>query len=359
MVTLDDLRASRPFSAARLAYRPPPFLNPGVAEGFTPVLATGGIGDLVCSMGVIQELVRRVGPVHLWCNYPEVAHFLAKYLFSKDELKIFVGPFEGYDFWIRLNCLARFEFEKNFDGFKTEPMNSVFLTWSAYARSEAWKHVIQFHPGMDYQAGNLAMEKGWKRWELPYHLLGLTPPKEPTRIMVEAPVYAFEPFITVHDGFDLTQGQFTTRATKTWDIGLWARLVAELKREYPGYNIVQLGAKTSRPIDGVDFNLCNKSSITESLKILSRSTLHIDGDSGLVHANAAMLGESVVLFGPTPAKFFGYAENENLESGNCGGCWWLSHSWMSECMLGYPGPICMESISVETVMAAVRRKMNG
>ena len=47
------------------------------------------------------------------------------------------------------------------------------------------------------------------------------------------------------------------------------------------------------------------------LKILLKNALyHIDGECGMVHLRKALkTGPSVVLFGPTPIKFFSYSNN--------------------------------------------------
>jgi hypothetical protein len=338
LTSLEQLRSVRPFVAAQRVYRPKPFNRPQVAKGFIPVVATGGVGDLVISLGVCQALSEQYLPVYLWCTYPEVARL---FLPPDSSVIVMETPFPGFDYWIKLNCLAIFEFERNFKGFKDPAVEKIHWKWSEFSRSREWGPVMRFHPGIDYEAARLSQALGFARHELPYVLLGMTPQRLCPKVV--AGPYDWEPFITVHDGYDTTQ-EVPVRATKTWSLRHWRELISLLRAEIPGLMVVQLGGKTSRPIPGVDVELISKVSLTEALKILSRSQLHIDGDSGLVHAAHAMGVRSVAMFGPTPADFFGYPENVNLGPASCGGCFWLKENWLNQCALEYGSPICMDSI---------------
>src|SRR4029078_7585821 len=134
----------------------------------------------------------------------------------------------------------------------------------------------------------------------------------------------------------------------------WNLLVRRIQLAYPGLDIIQLGSKTSRIIDGVTKCLVNKTTLTECFDILSKSKLHIDTDSGLAHAATAMGIPCVTMFGPTPPSFYGHSQNQNISRGtSCsGGCFHLTRDWMDRCPIGYDSPRCMDDISTGDVLDA-------
>ena len=91
-------------------------------------------------------------------------------------------------------------------------------------------------------------------------------------------------------------------------------------------------------------------SFEKSLEYLNSSLVHVDGDSGLVHARRLFKKQTIVLFGSTNYKYFGYPENINLAPKFCGDCWWTQNTWMSKCKDGYSTPLCIESIKPEDVL---------
>lgn len=161
--------------------------------------------------------------------------------------------------------------------------------------------------------------------------------------------------ITVHDGYDIATPLISERHTKTWDIVHWSDTLEWFTKVLPEYEIIQLGSKTSRPIPGVKHNLLNKTTLTEAFDILKTSSLHIDGDSGMVHAATRMGVPCIVLWGPTPEYFYGYPQNINLRSNRCfGSCYGMETDWNNRCVLGHKKPICMDSIlPFDVVDAAV------
>jgi len=62
----------------------------------------------------------------------------------------------------------------------------------------------------------------------------------------------------------------------------------------------------------------------------------------------------VVLFGPTDAAFFGYADNSNIDASACVPCWWSTPDWMGRCPRGLAQPACMAAITPERVLEAVQ-----
>jgi hypothetical protein len=87
--------------------------------------------------------------------------------------------------------------------------------------------------------------------------------------------------------------------------------------------------------------------------VLKHSRFHIDIESGLVHLARCFGVRSCVLFGPTPADYFGYPDNVNLRPAECGGCWWINQTWMDQCPRGLSEAICMTGHDPERVAAAI------
>jgi len=173
-------------------------------------------------------------------------------------------------------------------------------------------------------------------------------------------------YITIHNGSEtlLSHPEYSHQ-TKIWPIHHYSKLCKLIKERYPDLIIVQLGVGNSIPIECVDKNCLSKLSMPESLIVLKHALLHIDVDSGLVHARRQMHGKSVALFGPTPVEYVGYNENININSPHsCINCMWMLNDWFYKCAStgsGYPVP-CMEAILPEAVMAEMEyfldRKLN-
>lgn len=329
------------------------------------MLCNGGLGDTLISLGVADALARKVGQqVRFWTPHPDASElFLDNWvkpspMHAGPNVVVDRSPFPGFDFFIRINCIAVLEFERTFKGFPFPGMDEVNLDNAAFREGPAWSRFLRFHPQLDGEVARSALERGWTRWTLPYRMLGLEPPTTAYTIALDAPRYDWTPFITVHDGYDTTQRP-VHRATKTWNLRSWASAIEYLKIRHPEIMVVQIGSKNSRAIPGVDVNLVGQTLITEALSILSASKLHLDGDSGLVHAARHLGVPCIALFGPTPIRFFGYPEHFNFSAGDCQACFWLDETWLEKCVLGKPAPSCMDAIDVHRVVDRALRILDG
>lgn len=312
-----------------------------------PIEVSGGIGDMIVALPIIEELSRS-HELMVYCNYPEVYRYLLPLLHVKSSIEFQCD----YEWWMRINSAVSFFFHPEFDGFKNPRHEEFFMKYRNRVTGLDLQNEMDYHPKLDNFLAQKAVALGLNRVTLPQKLLGFEP-MYPKRECTEK-VYDFEPFITVHDGYETLQNGQTHRATKTWNLRYWADLVESIKRIYPGFMVVQLGAVTSRSIPGVDLDLTRKTKISEAFDILSKSSLHIDGDSGMVHA-AHMFGvKSVVMFGPTPKDFFGYSDNVNLEGKVCPrqACWWTEPKgdWLRRCLEGHEKPWCMDEMTPEWVL---------
>ena len=127
-----------------------------------------------------------------------------------------------------------------------------------------------------------------------------------------------------------------------------------IRERYPELAVVQLGVSRERcpAMEGVSVDLIGKSSIEQVKNLLKISAVHIDCEGGFVHLRHALNGgPAVVLFGPTPKRFFGYSENINIRGDGCPEpCEWKTADWQIRCVNGFEKQPCMLSISPEKVM---------
>ena len=215
------------------------------------------------------------------------------------------------------------------------------------------------HPHEDAAVARYARDLKLDRRSFPYFSLGMNQPDShtlPLRIKSQP-----QDYITIHDGYEAASAWLVGgRATKTWNWTSWNEFVRTFKAEYPDIRVIQLGTTTARPIDGVDECLVNQTTLAEAFELISKSLVHIDGDSGLTHAATALGVPCVVLFGPTPDYFFGYPQNANLRAKTCSdACFWLKPDWLARCPIGYTAPKCMDDISTAEVLCAVTRKLQN
>lgn len=294
----------------------------------------GGIGDQILGLPFIN-LFRDEG-VTLYTIHGDVVKIFLPWVEVKQRTE-FRDPL----WWIELTDVVRFK--------GSPPRTRYYEHWlSKY--NGAWKTMIDRHPMSCNEIGRM----GIHRTRLAHWLIGA----EYKALDVGSKDSFFtDKFITVHDGFDETHKHDVSM--KSWPH--WAELITLLAKF--GMPVVQLGGKKCKPIPGVTRNQAGKLAFVDSLLLLSQSTLHIDSDSGLVHARALYYSNpSIVLFGPTDIRYFGYPQNINLAPpvGTCVNCWWLRSDWMRDCVNGYGTPArCMSSITAATVAKAVENFLGG
>lgn len=352
---LSELRSTLPI---RVLQREQPlryFKNPPKANG-TNIWMLGGAGDQILTIPLVEELNRSLGDVVLHSRMPEVTRFFTNLPVVDDGDLILYG----LDWFLSIATLPTFHFSKNFKGFRNHLMNDIYIKYMEFASDPEWESIIHHHPQMDNEMALKAVSKGLDRRSIPFAAMGIpySNIEYGKDFGTVAPII-MDRYITVHDGFDITKQLQITRSTKNWDLLHWVWLIREIKKSYPKLMIVQLGSKASRKIPGCDLHFLGEQ-WSESMNVLSGSMLHIDGESGLVHAARLFDVKSIVMFGPTNAEFFGYKENINLKPRVCGGCWWLSDdSWMAKCPAGYAVPICMQSIDPVTVFREFQEQYEG
>lgn len=170
-------------------------------------------------------------------------------------------------------------------------------------------------------------------------------------------------YITMHDGINTNTDTSSGYPTRCWPETNWRDFARLFKQHFPEILIVQLGGSKSRVFDFADVSLVGKTSVADLPYILEKAALHVDGESGMVQlANLTTATRSVVAFGPTPVKYFGYARNINVVSEKCTNCMCIVKNWMTHCALNYPlNANCLATVSARTMFekaaAALEEKL--
>lgn len=165
-------------------------------------------------------------------------------------------------------------------------------------------------------------------------------------------------YITVNCGVDMRRMESGDIPTKIWPAEYFEEWIAMFKKEYPEYEVIQLGAKSQAKLKQADRNLLGEPFELVTY-ILKGSCLHIDDEGGLVHLATALGTKCVVLFGPTRPDFFGYPQNINISTGVCPSCGYDILEWNKNCFRGAKRPPCMYSILPEIVMEHVAAYLEG
>lgn len=161
-------------------------------------------------------------------------------------------------------------------------------------------------------------------------------------------------YITISTGIENCN---TIRNPKLWHSYNYGMLVKLLKSKFPKILIVAVGQNNDfGKIENVDIDLVGKTTLDEVKAILKYSLLHIGVEGGLVHLKHYLYGVSCCLFGPTSHNFLGHATDINITggTGNCAdGCESIRIDWMSHGCLISDFPICMQSITHDSVFCQI------
>lgn len=365
---------------AAVASRPVrPTASPAPPETSTTVLPSlpmqiwlgGGFGDLLISGRVIEALwpLCGFGPVLCYSERPE----LVGQALGQRGLPVESRPWRDWQraAGLRLEITQFVRFFDPPERWRQSHPGLAEVIARAAPRLASVRGIVDRHPHLDGLWARLNLAAGRQRGDALAWSAGLA--GEAPGAWHEAPLTlglqavdagpllemsaAGAPWLTIHDGFDTSARLAPGQAVKCWPMAHWQALVQAIKARHPALRIVQIGGRTSRPIAGVDACLVGRIGFGQALWLLKGARLHIDGESGMVHAARALGTPAVVLFGPTDAEFFGYAANCNLDAGACVPCWWSTPDWMGRCPRGLEQPVCMAAITPERVLAAVGERL--
>jgi lipopolysaccharide heptosyltransferase II len=143
---------------------------------------------------------------------------------------------------------------------------------------------------------------------------------------------------------------------KRWPKGRYAELCKHLKDEMKT-KIVITGAEKDMPLadeiikisNGSAVSICGRTTLKESAAVMRVAALVISNDSGPMHIAISQKTPTIALFGPTSPHITGPYGNSDYE---------ILHKWLDcevPCYVSCEKYRCMEAISVDDVMDAIRR----
>ena len=148
------------------------------------------------------------------------------------------------------------------------------------------------------------------------------------------------------------------RDLRQWQNEYYEELCQLLKKEYPEYDLVQLGSKIQYKIKAVDKDLRGKTDFEELKGVLKYAAMHIQQEGGMPYMRHYLTNKpSCVLFGPNDNEFLGYDNNINIRVSNCRPCTALSKVWPERCLVSGGEALCMKAITPQIVLRKIKEKL--
>ncbi|WP_298264159.1 glycosyltransferase family 9 protein [Acidocella sp.] len=320
---------------------------------------SGGIGDLLVVARFMRDVAATAGPLRfdVFAKRPGITAWLFQNVDGfgcayPDSL--FHPVLADYDIAMRANTFV-FTYSAQLQWSRIcQNRRLAEVVFALLCNRAAFDEFVELHPYRDNELVRNIVRGGWTRRDYLHHLAGISyggdrfdvpcAPDALAKFGLEGRRY-----VTVHNGFDtdfIVTGQTATKCYPHF-----GKVVALLRRARPDILFVQLGTVTSEVIAECDVNLIKLTSLRDAAALIAGAALHLDNEGGLVHLAACLGTRSVVVFGPTPADYFGYDANINLSPPVCGDCWWTTRSWMDKCAEGFAEPRCMTEQMPDTVAA--------
>jgi ADP-heptose:LPS heptosyltransferase len=134
------------------------------------------------------------------------------------------------------------------------------------------------------------------------------------------------------------------RKTKSYPQYHWNKVISYLKVNYSDLNLIQIGNKKHSKIEKT-VDLRNKTNFEELCSLVRGALLIVTTEGLIPHLAKGFNTKSIVLFGPTIKKCFGYKENINIQGDiKCSGCWYSTDDWYKNCPKKYSECKSMSSI---------------
>jgi len=165
-------------------------------------------------------------------------------------------------------------------------------------------------------------------------------------------------YVTIREGANpgdlaLANIRGVGRTTKQLPESQWRALIKGVKAM--GLTVVQLGTLSETALEGVDVDLRGRSTLSQSFHLISGARCHIDTEGGLIHLASCSTTQTIAMFGPTSASFFGYEANVNVKGDECAPCWYAHDAWLFACMRDGSNQPCYASLSMEKILDAIGR----
>jgi glycosyltransferase involved in cell wall biosynthesis len=314
----------------------------------------GGIGDYIVTARFIRDFLDHIGGADfdLYCIHEEHARWIFTNVGGLRRVYssfAFESRTRKYDAAAEVTHLVRF-----YPSWKRSKINRKWqlLADSIAASTKLYALYSEYDkktPHLDSFIARKIIFSNHNRYTFLQNMVGSAVGALTLDIPVDNPLIDLsnKTYITVHNGFDPGTIVRSESATKCYPH--FADVLKSIRKVFPHIAFVQLGTRTSRPIEGVDFDLRMKTSLREAAAIIRGAAFHLDNEGGLVHIASAFGVKSCVVFGPTLSAYYGYKQNINVEPVYCGGCWWITDSWMDSCPRGHKVAKCMHDQPPEIV----------
>ncbi len=323
----------------------------------------GGVGDYVVIARFLRDLAATIGPSQfdLYSNKPKLAAWVFASLpgirHSLDEAA-FAPARAGYTLaaqvsqfiliekpWVRPDSLRRHR-----------GLQRVAATVQAFR--PMIEPIIAEHPRLDSFLAQKAIFANRRRHDYLHFIAGVAYGGDELDLAVtDSATHSHglhrRRYVTVHNGYDPSIVVSQRRATKCYPH--FGQVISRLRKTHGDVVFVQIGIHTSDPIPDADINLIGQTSLPEAAGLIRGALFHLDNEGGLVHLARAVGTASCVVFGPTSSRYFGYRANSNIDPSFCGGCWWVTETWMNHCPRGFAGARCMAEQPAAAVAEAAER----
>ena len=286
-------------------------------EPLVAIRITGGIGDHLVAARFIRDLLAYAGEFRfdVYSSRPKSA----EWVFSRmpemnrcyNEYLQWHGNLDRYPLalWVSHYVVIHNETARWDELYKHNKRLLGVCEVVARTRCQFDHHVAR-HPLSDNSWAREAVMKGYARRDILHRLSAIQYGGDRFPVTADDAALALHPrlrgaFVTIHNGYD--EGFLEARPdggnlpTKVYPH--FEKLVALIHENFPDVTVVQVGGSTSKAIAGVDLSLVGKTSLAQLAGVLSRSALHIDSESGLVHLATCLGVKACVMFGPTPMEF--------------------------------------------------------
>ena len=328
------------------------------------VIITGGLGDYIIEKRALLELQKLEDNLVFYLTTEDLRKkvFLDTVFFDMDKTYLTYENeneinYSDYDLVMRIDHIMHILYvDMNSLRNKSRSIFNFATYWA-----ENYDDIKHLNPRIPYESVihvNRAKIKGLDRYSIMgfYTTLEISDHKVPIGLKADEydeynSLNLPEKYITVNLGADARPDGLMQ--VKTWPIQNYESLIGLIKQKYSNIKIVQIGNVNSAKFKGADGYVFGRH-IDVIKYVLRDSSLHIDCEGGLVHLATQFGTKCAVLFGPTPDFYYGYKENINIQSLECGNCMGTTEEWYTHCLLGdkYPAR-CMMSITPEYVMERI------
>jgi ADP-heptose:LPS heptosyltransferase len=329
------------------------------------VFGLGSFGDVIQITPLLQALKKKFPEaslllVHhdsLGSKLLETAPYLTKYIRLRSTLHYLLRSRlkdQGYDLMVECRYVIKYTLSSH-PRFNREEIGFIE---DAQDSQKPWLGLVQNFPFDNDRLWRQAKTKGWSMYDLMAHTSGFGGEDfEALRIHLPGNKPAIKNFSLPPQYIVVSNSaEWLTLQSSLWTKSLphakMREILGELKKN--GIPTVLMGTTNDPGAYPMDYDLRGKTNLLEAAEIIKNARLVLGPEGGLVNMAKAVGIPSVVFFGSTPADFFRFKTNINIEPCFCGGCWWSTESYLRQCPLLEEIPPCTDSLDTQKILQTVR-----